>query len=181
GKPYLTGRTGHAPDLRDRLAGRPRGVAHRRHHRRVPGQARPPRRTALGVRRRGRGCAVVHGSGRPASGDLAEPAAASAGGSGERHRRHCSSDGDLHGRLDETALARSEGSAGGRAATSALAVGSGFALVAMAFLAVMREGFETVVFLLAAFNESSSGSLAGLGALVGIVVAVALGYGIYRG
>jgi len=67
------------------------------------------------------------------------------------------------------------------AATSALAVGSGFALVAMAFLAVMREGFETVVFLLAAFNESSSGSLAGLGALLGIVVAVALGYGIYRG
>ena len=67
------------------------------------------------------------------------------------------------------------------AATSALAVGSGFALVAMAFLAVMREGFETVVFLLAAFNESSSGSLAGLGALLGIVAAVALGYGIYRG
>jgi len=67
------------------------------------------------------------------------------------------------------------------AATSALAVGSGFALVAMAFLAVMREGFETVVFLLAAFNESSSGSLAGLGALLGIAAAVALGYGIYRG
>jgi high-affinity iron transporter len=42
------------------------------------------------------------------------------------------------------------------ATTSALAVGSGFALVAMAFLAVMREGFETVVFLIAAFNESSS-------------------------
>ena len=67
------------------------------------------------------------------------------------------------------------------AATSALAVGSGFALVAMAFLAVMREGFETVVFLLAAFNESSSGSLAGLGALLGILAAAALGYGIYRG
>jgi high-affinity iron transporter len=67
------------------------------------------------------------------------------------------------------------------ATTSALAVGSGFALVAMAFLAVMREGFETVVFLLAAFNESSSGSLAGLGALLGILAAVALGYGIYRG
>ena len=67
------------------------------------------------------------------------------------------------------------------AATSALAVGSGFALVAMAFLAVMRKGFETVVFLLAAFNESSSGSLAGLGALLGIVAAVVLGYGIYRG
>jgi len=67
------------------------------------------------------------------------------------------------------------------AAADALANGSGWALVAMAFLAVLREGFETVVFLLAAFNESGSGSAAGLGALLGIVVAVALGYGIYRG
>jgi len=67
------------------------------------------------------------------------------------------------------------------ATESALAVGSGFALVAMAFLAVLREGFETVVFLLAAFNESSSGASAGIGALLGIAVAVALGYGIYRG
>ncbi len=67
------------------------------------------------------------------------------------------------------------------AAADALADGSGWALVAMAFLAVLREGFETVVFLLAAFNESGSGSAAGLGALLGIVVAVALGYGIYRG
>jgi high-affinity iron transporter len=67
------------------------------------------------------------------------------------------------------------------AAADALANGSGWALVAMAFLAVLREGFETVVFLLAAFNESGSGSAAGLGALLGIVVAVALGYGVYRG
>ena len=67
------------------------------------------------------------------------------------------------------------------AAADALANGSGWALVAMAFLAVLREGFETVVFLLAAFNESGSGAGAGLGALLGIVVAVALGYGIYRG
>ncbi|HEY7048064.1 MAG TPA: iron uptake transporter permease EfeU [Jatrophihabitantaceae bacterium] len=67
------------------------------------------------------------------------------------------------------------------ATESALAVGSGFALVAMAFLAVLREGFETVVFLLAAFNESTSGASAGVGALLGIAVAVALGYGIYRG
>jgi high-affinity iron transporter len=67
------------------------------------------------------------------------------------------------------------------ATTSALAAGSGIALVAMAFLAVMREGFETVVFLLAAFNESSNSSLAGLGALLGILAAVALGFGIYRG
>jgi high-affinity iron transporter len=67
------------------------------------------------------------------------------------------------------------------ATESALAVGSGYALVAMAFLAVLREGFETVVFLLAAFNESDAGAAGGIGALLGIVVAVVLGYGIYRG
>ena len=67
------------------------------------------------------------------------------------------------------------------AAADALAVGSAWALVAMAFLAVLREGLETVVFLLAAFNESDSGASAGIGALLGILVAVALGYGIYRG
>jgi high-affinity iron transporter len=58
---------------------------------------------------------------------------------------------------------------------------AGRAMIAMAFLAVLREGFETVVFLLAAFNESGSGSAAGIGAVLGIVVAVLLGYGIYRG
>jgi len=55
------------------------------------------------------------------------------------------------------------------------------AMIVMAFLAVIREGFETVVFLLAAFNEAGSGASAGVGALLGIVVAVGLGYGIYRG
>src|SRR4051794_14706746 len=34
---------------------------------------------------------------------------------------------------------------------------AGRAMVLMAFLAVIREGFETVVFLLAAFNEAGSG------------------------
>lgn len=67
------------------------------------------------------------------------------------------------------------------ATAGALARGSTGALVAMAFLAVLREGFETVVFLLAAFQASTSPLLAGGGALIGILVAVALGYGIYRG
>ena len=57
----------------------------------------------------------------------------------------------------------------------------GLAMVLMAFLAVLREGIETVVFLLAAFDESASGASAPAGAVLGIVVAVALGYGIYRG
>jgi high-affinity iron transporter len=58
---------------------------------------------------------------------------------------------------------------------------AGRAMVAMAFLAVLREGFETVVFLLAAFNEPGSSLTAAIGALLGIAVAVGLGYGIYRG
>jgi high-affinity iron transporter len=67
------------------------------------------------------------------------------------------------------------------AASSALAQGSARALIAMAFLAVLREGLETAVFLLAAFNASGNGLTAGLGALLGVLVAVVLGYGIYRG
>lgn len=58
---------------------------------------------------------------------------------------------------------------------------AGRAMVLMAFLAVLREGFETVVFLLAAFNESGSTTDAAGGAVAGILVAVLLGYGIYRG
>jgi FTR1 family protein len=72
------------------------------------------------------------------------------------------------------------------AAAGALATGSATALVAMAFLAVLREGFETAVFLLAAFQQNGNvqnadGGPAGLGAVLGIAVAAALGYGIYRG
>ncbi|MBT0773223.1 FTR1 family protein [Kineosporia sp. J2-2] len=67
------------------------------------------------------------------------------------------------------------------AAGAALAQGSGWALVAMAFLAVIREGLETVVFLLAAFNESGSGRSAWIGALLGIVVSIVLGWAVFRG
>ena len=66
-------------------------------------------------------------------------------------------------------------------AGSALATGSSRALVAMAFLAVLREGFETVVFLLATFHASGNATLSWVGALLGIVLAVVLGYGIYKG
>jgi high-affinity iron transporter len=67
------------------------------------------------------------------------------------------------------------------AAASALASGSVTALVLMAFAAVFREGFETAVFLLAAFNNSSNALAASGGALLGILTALAIGYGIYRG
>ncbi|HEX5526499.1 MAG TPA: iron uptake transporter permease EfeU [Solirubrobacterales bacterium] len=66
-------------------------------------------------------------------------------------------------------------------AASALATGSTFALVGMAFLAVLREGFETSVFLLAAFQHSTDTTAAGAGAVLGLVAAVAIGLGLYRG
>jgi high-affinity iron transporter len=66
-------------------------------------------------------------------------------------------------------------------ARGALLAGSVTALVGMAFLAVLREGFETSVFLLAVFQQSDAGAAAAIGALLGIALAVAIGYGIYRG
>ena len=66
-------------------------------------------------------------------------------------------------------------------AATALATGSTLALVAMAFLAVLREGFETSVFLLAAFQDASDTTAAGAGAILGLLVAIAIGIGIYRG
>lgn len=67
------------------------------------------------------------------------------------------------------------------AAQEALATGSARALVLMAFLAVLREGFETAVFLIAVIQNSSSAGSAALGAVIGIVLAVGVGWGIYRG
>jgi|SRR6185437_7010724 len=67
------------------------------------------------------------------------------------------------------------------AAGSALAQGSAKALVAMAFLAVLREGFETVVFLLATFHASGDATASWVGAVLGVLLAVVLGYGIYKG
>jgi high-affinity iron transporter len=63
----------------------------------------------------------------------------------------------------------------------AMAEGSVLALVAMAFLAVLREGLETAVFLLAAFQASTNRAGASAGALLGIAIAVVIGYAIYKG
>ena len=53
--------------------------------------------------------------------------------------------------------------------------GSTMALVGMAFLAVLREGFETSVFLLAAFQDATDTTAAGAGAVLGLLAAVAIG------
>lgn len=67
------------------------------------------------------------------------------------------------------------------AASDAMNEGSAIAFVMMAFLAVLREGLETSVFLVAAFNASHNAIPSAAGAIIGIGIAVALGYGIYRG
>lgn len=66
-------------------------------------------------------------------------------------------------------------------AESALVQGSTWALVGLAFFAVIREGLETSVFLIAAFQNSLNPRATGTGAVLGILVAAGLGYGIYKG
>ncbi len=66
-------------------------------------------------------------------------------------------------------------------AGTALAQGSVVALATMAFLAVLREGFETAVFLLSAFQASADRVATSLGAGLGILLAVVVGVAIYRG
>lgn len=66
-------------------------------------------------------------------------------------------------------------------AARAVATGSVWALVGMAFFAVLREGLETAVFLLAAFQASTNALDAGAGGLLGLLTAVVIGAGLYRG
>jgi high-affinity iron transporter len=66
-------------------------------------------------------------------------------------------------------------------AGAAVAEGSVFALVAMAFLAVLREGLETAVFLLSAFQASTNRAASSAGAILGIAVAIVIGVAIYKG
>lgn len=70
---------------------------------------------------------------------------------------------DLHRKIDE-ALAQSP---------QALAI--------VAFVAVVREGFETALFLLGAETGNTSGARVVLGGLIGLVLAAALGLAFYRG
>lgn len=73
--------------------------------------------------------------------------------------------GQLHASVDR-ALGRADG--------------QGWALIGLVFLAVAREGLESVFFLLAIFQQSQ-GWEAPVGALAGIAVSVVVGYGLYSG
>lgn len=55
-----------------------------------------------------------------------------------------------------------------------------YALIAMVFFAVAREGLETVFFLLAVFQQSE-GPGAPMGALLGLILAIGVGFAIYSG
>jgi high-affinity iron transporter len=68
----------------------------------------------------------------------------------------------------------------------ALTEGGLWGLTILAFVAVVREGIETALFLVGQANAARSGSETGAlavlaGALVGLAIAVAIGYGFYQG
>jgi high-affinity iron transporter len=73
--------------------------------------------------------------------------------------------GDLQARLDR-----------------ALTEGSVWGLTVLAFTAIIREGIETSLFLVGQANSAESGAPSIFaGALVGLAIAILLGYGFYRG
>lgn len=78
-----------------------------------------------------------------------------------RNARHIK--GHLHGELDRALK------------TSTVAVAM------VAFLAVVREGLETAIFLWAGIRSSGEASTAVIGAIIGLVTAVALGFLMYKG
>lgn len=64
---------------------------------------------------------------------------------------------------------------------SALGSGSALGLLGLAFVVVVREGIETVLFLFAATRVAESAVLSAAGGILGLGIAVAIGYSIYKG
>jgi len=64
---------------------------------------------------------------------------------------------------------------------SVLTSGSSLGLVAIAFVVVVREGIETVLFLFAATRVAESPVLFTAGGFLGLTIAIGIGYSIYKG
>ena len=64
---------------------------------------------------------------------------------------------------------------------SVLIRGSSLGLVILAFVVVVREGIETVLFLFAATRVAESPVLFTVGGFLGLAIAIAIGYSIYKG
>ncbi len=64
---------------------------------------------------------------------------------------------------------------------AALGAGGAMALVGLAFVAVAREGLETVLFLLAVITSSGAGADTLIGGLLGLATAVGVGWAIFVG
>jgi high-affinity iron transporter len=64
---------------------------------------------------------------------------------------------------------------------SALQSGSELGLLTLAFIAVVREGIETVLFLFGATRVAESLPLSIAGGLIGLAAAILIGYTIYKG
>jgi high-affinity iron transporter len=64
---------------------------------------------------------------------------------------------------------------------SALGSGSALGLLGLAFFIVVREGIETVLFVFAATRVAESAVLSAVGGIMGLGIAVVIGYSIYKG
>ncbi|MFQ5996721.1 MAG: iron uptake transporter permease EfeU [Dehalococcoidales bacterium] len=64
---------------------------------------------------------------------------------------------------------------------SVLTSGSSLGLVLLAFVVVVREGIETVLFLFAATRVTDSPVLSTVGGFLGLGIAIGIGYSIYKG
>lgn len=63
---------------------------------------------------------------------------------------------------------------------SAIVAGSAVGLASVVFFAVLREGWETALFIFA-IGESSTPAATAIGAVIGLVISVALGVALYMG
>ena len=62
----------------------------------------------------------------------------------------------------------------------AIATGSAIGLASVAFFAVLREGWETALFLFA-ISESTTPAITAIGSVVGLLIAIGLGYLLFHG